>query len=194
MGRHDGCKFRQFAVGEHVPHQTLRIPFVLGKGGMAVGLGPAVPREVLAAGGHAAPAKPADERGGMRRHELGRRAEAARADHGRAAVVDVEHGREGEVDAAGAKLGGKHETGRLEARFGVLARRDLGHGGHFGEFGAEALHAAALMVDADEDARTHGVDFIAQRPELFPVPVVAGEEDHHARHRMTQTLALMFGE
>lgn len=54
---------------------------------------------------------------------------------------------------AGAKLGGKHETGRLEARLGVLVRRDLGHGGHIGEFGAEALHAAALMVDADEDAR-----------------------------------------
>ena len=100
---------------------------------------------------------------------------SARADHGRSAVVDVEHGREGEVDAAGAKLGGKHETGRLEARLGVLVRRDLGHGGHIGEFGAEALHAAALMVDADEDARTHGVDFVAQRPELFPVPVVAGE-------------------
>ena len=76
MGRHDGCKFRQFAVGEHVPHQTLRIPFVLGKGRMAVGLGPAVPRKMLAAGGHAAPAKPANERGGMRRHELGRRAKA----------------------------------------------------------------------------------------------------------------------
>ena len=84
-----------------------------------------------------------------------------------AAVVEVEHRREAEVDAAGAQLGAEHVAGggrgvggthrRLRihsspsARIGRQVREAVG---------AEALHAAAFVVDADQRCRA-GSDLIS---------------------------------
>ena len=90
--------------------------------------------------------------------------ERAVADHAAFAVVEIEHGREAEVDAAGAQLGGEHVAGgtrRLERahRAGAAAGAGVVHPhlaerAHRRQLGeavaAKALDAAALVVDADQ--------------------------------------------
>lgn len=88
-------------------------------------------------------------------------------------MIDVEHRRKREVDAAGPKFGGQHKARRLEAALSIHARGDVGHRRHLCEAGAKALHAPALMIDADKDARTHRMNLLAQRSELRWIPVIS---------------------
>ena len=101
------------------------------------------------------------------RHDARIAVERAVADHAACAVVEVEHRREAEIDAARAQLGGEHvaaRTGRLERahRAGAAAparivHPDLAERAHRRDLGeavaAEALDAAAFVVDADEQVR-----------------------------------------
>ena len=89
--------------------------------------------------------------------------EGAVADHAAAAVVEVEHRREAEVDAAGAQLGAEHVAGGgggSIARMAPVPRAAAVVHPHLAErahrrqvreaVGAKALHAAAFVVDADQ--------------------------------------------
>jgi hypothetical protein len=59
---------------------------------------------------------------------------------------------------------------------------------------AESLHAAALVVDGDEDVGTQRLHFGRDLGELAAVLPVAGEEDQAARERMLQAAAVVLVE
>ena len=79
---------------------------------MAVGADEAVAGEVLAAVVHARLQQALHQAAREHRDDARIAVEGAVADHAAAAVVEVEHRREAEVDAAGAQLGGEHVAGR----------------------------------------------------------------------------------
>ena len=131
--------------------------------------------------------------------------ERAVADHSARAVVEVEHRREAEVDAAGAQLGAEHVAGgarRLERphRAGAGAAAAVVHP-HRAEaphrrqrreaVAAEALDAAALVVDADEQVGPDRLRLGDELGELQPVAPVAREQDDAAGQRMVETAAIV---
>jgi hypothetical protein len=117
---------------------------------VAVGEGAAVAGEVLGAGEDAAALAALDPGGREARHEFRVVAEAARSDDGVARlVVEVEHGREGGVDADLPALdGGRPPEG--EGR-GLVAERAEGHGRREAETALDLLADAALHVAHHED-------------------------------------------
>jgi hypothetical protein len=57
---------------------------------------------------------------------------------------------------------------------------------------AEALHAAAFLVDPDDEGgRANGVERVYQGRELLRIEVVACEQDHTAHEWMPQELELL---
>ena len=139
---------------------------------MRIGDDRAVAGEMLggrrhAGGAHALHAGDGEARDGLRVAVIG-----AVADHLAHAVVEVDAGREAQVDADRAQLGGEQPAalpGQATAGFGIevvdVADRALRR--QHGEPAAEALHAAALVVHRHEQRRlAHGVDLAHQRLEL----------------------------
>jgi hypothetical protein len=85
----------------------------------------------------------------------------------------------------GGRLGGAHRV--LHPQLAVVAhRRQVGEA-----VGAQALHPAALVVDADQQVLADGLDLGDQRGELGPVLPVAGEQDQPAGQRMGQAAAVV---
>ncbi|VZR45944.1 Uncharacterised protein [Escherichia coli] len=60
--------------------------------------------------------------------------------------------------------------------------------------GAEALHAAAFVVHADQQVGAHGLDRGGEFQQLRAVLPVAREQDHAARERVRQPAAIGRGE
>ena len=155
---------------------------------VAVGAHEAMAGEVLAAVVHARLQQAEAEALRQQRDDARIAMERAIADHAARAVVEVEHRREAEVDAAGAQLGAEHMAGsarRLERahRAGAAAAGTVVHP-HLAEHahrrqrgeavGAEALHAAALVVDADEQVGADRLRLGDQLGELAAVAASCG--------------------
>ena len=78
------------------------------------------------------------------------------ADYAGGAVVEVEHRREAEVDAVCAQFGRQHVAGLARQvpgllRMGVPDLAEAAHRRQACESFLEALHAAAFVVDADQE-------------------------------------------
>ena len=101
----------------------------------------------------------------QQRHHARIAREGTVADHAAATVVEVEHRREAEIDAAGAQLGRQHSRPPSWALQAASAAAPVSApspssqswpkariGGRVcgAVAGTEALHAAALVIDADQ--------------------------------------------
>ena len=127
--------------------------------------------------------------------------EAAVADDGAFAPIEVEDGGEGEVDAAGGQFGGEDVSDALGATLGfggtlfVPDCAEGAHGGQAGEAFGEALDAAAFVVGGDDEGGgAQGFDLGGEAGELLRVLVVAPEEDDAADCGVEQALFFVFGE
>ena len=60
--------------------------------------------------------------------------------------------------------------------------------------GAETLHPAAFMIDADQQVIAHRLDRRCELGELPPVAPVAREQDHAADERVRQARAILWPE
>ena len=131
--------------------------------------------------------------------------EGAVADHAAGAVVEVEHRREAEVDAAGAQLGGEDVAGRARglegahgagaAAAGAVVHPHLAEHAHRRQRGeavaAEALDATAFVVDADEQVGADRLHLGDQLGQLDAVAPVAREQDDAARERMGEAAPIV---
>ena len=131
--------------------------------------------------------------------------EGAVADDAAAAVVEVEHRREAEVDAAGAQLGAEHVAGgarRLEGAHGAgaaagvaVVHPHLAERAHRRQrreaVAAKALDAAAFVVDADEQVGADRLDLGGELGELAAVAPVAREQDEAAGQRMGEAAPIV---
>jgi hypothetical protein len=125
---------------------------------MGIGDDKAVAGEMLADVGHAGAAQAGNQGAGERRHRGRIAMEGAVADDFAGAVVEIEHRREAEIDAASAQLGGQHiARGRCRVQgargIAVPQRADRAHRRQHGKSMAEALHAATFVVDGDQQRR-----------------------------------------
>ncbi len=112
-------------------------------------------------------------------------------------MVEVEHRREAEVDAAGAQLGAEHVAGGCGGIGGGqrILHPHLAKHAHRRQVreavGAEALHAPAFVVDADEQVGPDRLDLRGELDEGAPVGPVAREQDHAAHQRMREAAAVV---
>ena len=195
MRRHDAVE-PEPAIGFDIQRQFAQGAFVDRNGDVRIGFGPAVPREVLAAGTHAGAPQPLDQGAGQL-HDRERVAmEGTIADDAAAPPVEVEHRRKRKVDAATAQLDGEHETDVMRGaercvRIALPQFAQAAHRRQAGKAFATALHAAALVVDGDWQRRlAQGMDFSGQPRQLLGRTVVAGKQDQSADARVQQALAL----
>ena len=204
VGRHHAGELATEAVavgGDVLGPDRVEVAFVDRHVVVRVGLDEAVAGEVLADAAHAGIGHPRTQRLGERGNGLRVAMEGAVADGAAAAVVEIEHRREAEVDAMRQQFGGKHEAGSaggIERREVVLRpqRAEAAHGGQAGEaVGAEALYPAPFMIDRDDQRRVAQCpDLGGERAQLVGAGVVAREQDHTADQRIEQALALRVGE
>ena len=122
--------------------------------------------------------------------------EGAVADDGALAVVEVEHRREAQVDAAGTQLGGEHVA---EGAGGIGGAHRVAHpqlaerarGRQRGEaVAAKALHAAAFVVGADEAVGADRLHLGDDLGELAAAFEVAREKHEAAGERVRQAPAI----
>ncbi len=169
MGGHDAAErgvepaVRRGVVGQ----DGFEAAVVDGDVGVGVGLDEAVAREMLAAVGDTGLQQAVHQAFSQQRHHTRVAAESAVADDAAFTVIQVEHGGEAEINARGAQLCAQHITtgggsvGGSELVFHPQ-RAQLAHGRQVGEtVGPEALHAAAFMVDADQQVFADVLDFKA---------------------------------
>ena len=133
--------------------------------------------------------------------------ESTVADHAAFAPVEVQHGREREVDAAGAQFAAQHIAGgrrrihgiQRTAAFALLGALPVihphaaegAHGRQVGEaVAAKALHAPAFVVHADQQVFAHRLDLGRERQQLGTVLPVAREQYHAADQRVREALAV----
>ena len=155
--------------------------------------------EVLERGGHAGLVHAFDVGAGEGGHDLRIVGEGAVAD-GEVAAAEVDHRREAEVHAGGADLAG-HQPGVLAGQrqggVGIVAvqRVEALQRRQRAVAVAEALHAPAFLVDADElRARRGFADGLRQLGHLRARGEVAGEQDHAGAGVVLQPVALLRGE
>ena len=124
------------------------------------------------------------------------RVEGALTDHLAHPVVEVDAGRERQIDAVRSQLR-RHQPTHLAGerepgpRVRVMLVSDASRRRQTREALAETLHPAALVVDAHHQRRrARGVDVGDEPRELLRVRVVARKKDHAAHQRVLQDLAL----
>ena len=199
MRRHHASQPRaQPVVGLRVFGQDCRERAVVHRARhVRVGHRVAVGREVLAAVGHAGAHQAEHQALGEHRHHPRIAVEGAVADHLAALVVEVDHRRVAQIDAAGAKLGAEHIAGRqarVDGAHRVLHPQlaELSHRREVGEtVGAKALHPAALVVDGDQQIGPQRLHLGSHLGQLAPVLPVAGEEDQPAGERVLDAAAIV---
>ncbi len=126
--------------------------------------------------------------------------EGAVADDFRETVVEVDAGSEREVQPAGQQLGSHQPSERARHRqpllcIGIEALADPPQRRQGRETLAKTLHAAAFVVDRDQQRRAaHRSNLSHQRAQLCAIDVVAREQDHAAHERMRQHLAIFGAE
>ena len=167
--------------------------------------------KVFAAVAHARLQQPVHHALGQRGHHARVAVEAAVANHGAFAVVQIQHRREAEVHAAGAQLAAQHITGRRGRIHGVHGTAAFAalftlavihphlaqgtHGGNVGEtIGFEPLHAPAFVVHANQQVFLDRLDVRAQLHQLRAVFPVAGEQNNAAHQRVGQARAVGIGQ
>ena len=190
---HAGQAGRQPIVGLGIVGQNgLERALVHRHSDMAVGSDETVAREVLAAIGHAGLQQAVHQALGEQADDAGVAVESPVADHRAAAVGQVQHRREAQIDAAGPQLSAQHiaGSGRGIGRSHRIGHPQIAQHRHRRQVGeaiaAKALHPAALMVDADQQVRPDRLDLGRQRSELGPVNPVAGEQHQATGQRMLQ--------
>ena len=182
--RHDGCEpgfdhrlVRRDVLARDLFERTL----VARHGDMRVRHGIAVTREMLGDGGHAALREAAHEAGAEPADRNRIKMQRAIADDAAAAVVEIEHRREAEVDAVRAELGRDDVAdgrGRLARRLAVAVPElaELPHRRNRRETFAKALHSPALVVDADRQRRlAQALQVLAQGEQLLRILIVPGK-------------------
>src|SRR3989442_1542626 len=167
---------------------------------MRVRFGVPVPGKVLGDRGDAALRQATHQARTERAHGGRIEVQRAVADHPAAAVIQVPHRRETEIDALRAELPGDDIADRrrgLARRIAVAVPQlaERAHRRDGGEALTKALHATTLVVDAH---RQRGLpltfDIGGQQRQLLRVLVVARKQDHRARGRVPDTRAVLVGQ
>ena len=165
----------------------------------------AVPGEVFAAVAHARLQQAVHQTLGEHRDDARIAMEGAIADHAAAAVVEVEHRREAEVDAAGAQFAAKHVAGggaASSARIAPLAGPPAPSCIHIspstrigGKWVKPSLRKRCTRPPSwstqSSSVGPHRLDLGGKLGELAAIPPVAGEEDHAAGERMGEPAAIV---
>ncbi len=138
--------------------QLRKAALIGGNGHVRIGLGPAMPREVLAAGRHAGGIHAADERPGQLRRTQRVALEGAAAHHGTALVIKVKHRSEAQVQAHCQHFGRHQPATLLGQVFSVVVVGQRAHGGQAHKALAQALHTAALLVHRQNQIGAYGAD------------------------------------
>ena len=155
---------------------------------------------MLADRSHAAATQAALERAGEVRHRVRIAVQGPIAYNGASSIIEIEHGDETEIDAAHGQLAGDARADPLglvvgHRRVAIPALTELSHRRHRRETFAKALHASALVIDADEQRRiAHRANRRGQRLELLRGGVVARKQDHAADQRIADALAVLGGK
>jgi len=207
---HDGVQAGlQPAVGGGVGHQDgFEAALIHGNLVVRIGCHIAVARKVLAAVAHARLQQAVHERLSQHADHARIGAQGAVADHGAAAVVEVQHRGEAQIDAAGTQFGRQHvaasgggAAGGERGGAGWLRRLtqphlpQRAHGRQVRKaVAAKALHAAAFVIDADQQVGAYFFDLPAQLGELGAALPVAAKQNHTAHQRVCEALALGFVE
>ena len=159
----------------------------------------AVAREMLEGGGHAGFVHARHVGTGERRNDRRVGRERAVADRA-VATRQVDHRRKAQVHAGGADLAG-HQPGvfvrQCERGIGIVAiqRIEALQRRQRAVTVTEALHAAALLVHADQlRARCGLADGLGELGHLGPAGEVAREQDHAGTAVVLQPVALLRGE
>lgn len=155
---------------------------------------------MLAHGGHPSAGEAFDELRGKGAHRVRVVMECAVPDHGAGAVVEIEHGREAEIQPVRAQFRGDHRPRRARRAprrlpVAVPEHAQPAHGRDGGETKGEALHPAPLVVHADRQFRlAQPRDLVGERGQLLGILVVVRKEDHAAGRRMAQAPAVILGQ
>ncbi len=167
-------------------------PRVDGDAVVTVGLGAAVPGEVLGAGGDAPPLGGGDPgpqvAGGQRRFG----AEGPGA-HDRVArmVLEVGDRRVGDRDAERGQMPGQG-VGAAAGQRGIVGHSERERSGHLGSPGTHQVpDPPALVVDPHEQVGPQGPQLRGEPPHLLRVPHVAGEQDDAAEPSVDEPLQLV---
>ncbi len=167
-----------------------------------IGRDVAVAGEVLAAVRHAGEREAVHQALREHRHDARVAMERAIADHRARPVVEVEHRRERQVDAArrrGRRRARSRRPSRARvatsaprARVGVPQRAEASHRRQHDEAVAtKALHAAALVVDGDQEVGPRVAHRGDELDELRPALEVSREEDRATGVRMREASAIV---
>ena len=120
-------------------------------------------------------------------------------------MVEIEHRRKAEIDAAGPKLGAEHVAGGARCLEGVhgagtgaavaVAHPQLAQEPHWRQMGeavaAKTLDATALVIDADQHVGSHRLDLGRELDELAPALPVAPEQDEATGQGVLQAAAVV---
>ena len=203
MGRHDAAQpgFDQPPERHRIAGLDFGIGPVVDRD-LMVGIGAdmAMPREMLADRVHAALPETLDQRARQIRNGLGVGMQRAVADHAAVAVIDIEHRRKAQIDAMRPQFRGQHKADFMRQmprmlRIGIPRTAEFAHGGNRGEAIAETLHAAAFMIDGDDERRAaQRMNFGGQAVQLFRPGIIARKQDDTACQRMLQPPAVVGNE
>ena len=186
--------------GDVLARDLLERALIARHGDMRIGLRVAMAGKMLGDGRHAALRESLHQASAQRADGGGIEVQRAIADHRAAAIVEIEHRREAEVDAVGAELGRDDVADRAGGLFGEITvaipqSSERAHRRNGGEALAKALHAPALVIDAHRQRRlAQPLDVRGERGELFRVFVVASEENHRPRCRVANALPVLVGQ
>ena len=171
--------------------------------GVRISLGVPVAGKVLAAATHARQQQPVQQRARQLGDDLRARVQGAIANHRAAAPVHIQHGREGQINAAGAQLGRQHiaaSRGRAQrpqrpALGRIPQAAQAAHGRQAGKAPlAQALHAPALVIDGNQRIRPRRPYVCGERAHLRAALPVAAKQDDPRRQRMRQPAAVIVSQ
>jgi len=186
MRRHHRCQLPAKAGERHQVRlaQLFEAALVGRNRYMRIRLGPAMPWEMLAASCHARRIHAANECASQLCGTLRVAFEGTAANHRAALVVEVEHRSEAEVQADREHLGGHQPAALLGQVLGIGIVGDGAHRRQAYEALAQALHAAAFLVDRKDQVGTDGANRCAQLTHLAWAVDVAGEDDQAGHFRL----------
>ena len=167
---------------------------------MRISFDKTVAGEVFAAIHHAGLQQAVHHAFGQQSNDARVAAKGAVPDDGAFTKIEVKNGREAEVNAAAAQLGGQHVTASCGGvgRCQLVLNPQLAQGAHWRQVGKaigfKALHAPTFMVNANQQVFANGFDRSAQGCELRAVFPVTGKQNDAAREWVFQAAAVVLGQ
>lgn len=164
---------------------------------MRIGADMPVPGKMFADRGHAAFVQPLYQCARQINDCERIRMQRAVANHGARAAVDIKHRGKAQIDSVRLQFRRDHEADMMRDMSCVILidvpqSPEFAHRREQREMLPEPLHAAALMVDGNDQRRTaQPMNFGGQLHKLLGCGVIAGKKDDSAGKRMQQPAAVL---